>query len=214
MQGRYSAFSECLANLRKPNGSEVMFATGIDIGANRNKIVKRALNDGFEWVLFLDDDMVFEPGHLERLLAHNRHVVASLYVNRKPPHGVMAFNQNTWVPVTYYGAEGVRLWKAVSLEGAPATGLADIVAAGTGGMLISHEVFEKIKYDTWFDHFQSTDDLAFCQRVVEAGFPLFLDLSARMGHITEHVVWPHFSDEWHVRYRLSENDNIDVPLSQ
>lgn len=213
MQSRYSTFSECLANLRRPKGSEVMFAMGIDIGENRNKIVRHALENDFEWVFFLDDDMVFESGHLERLLGHSRHVVASLYLNRKPPHGVMAYNQNIWSPATYYGAEGVRLWKAVSLEGAPETGLADIVAAGTGGMLISHEVFEKIKYDTWFDHFQSTDDLAFCQRVVEAGFPLFLDLSARMGHITTHEVWPHFSDEWHAKYKFTDTEDLDVKLA-
>lgn len=213
VQSRYSVFSECLANLRRPNGSEVMFAMGIDIGENRNTIVRRALKDGFEWVFFLDDDMVFDANHLERLLSHNRQVVASLYLNRMPPHGVMAFNESRYVPATYYGVEGIWMWKAVSLEGAPPSGLADIVAAGTGGMLIGHKVFEKIKYDTWFDHFQSTDDLAFCQRVVEAGFPIFLDLGARMGHVTTHEVWPHYSGRWHARYRMSNTEDIDVKLT-
>ena len=213
VQSRYSTFSECLANLQRPNGSEVMFAMGIDIGENRNKIVRHALENDFRWVFFLDDDMVFESGHLERLLSHNRHVIASLYLNRKPPHGVMAFNENTWVDGTYYGAKGVRLWKAVSLEGAPSSGLADIVAAGTGGMLISAVALRSIEHDTWFDHFQSTDDLAFCQRVIEAGFPIYLDLGATMGHISTHEVWPRFTDEWNVGYKLSDTEEISAKLA-
>lgn len=207
--GRYSAFTECLANLQKPHETEVMFATGIDIGANRNKIVRHALEQKFSEVWFVDDDMTFRKEQLWDLLRHQKPVVASLYVNRKPPHGVMAFNETAVI-------DGKRMWKPVSLAGAPETGLAEIIAAGTGGMLIQTEVFKAIEYDTWFDHFQSTDDLAFCQRVIDAGFPIFLDLGAKMGHITTHEVWPRYSTEswdWYVGYQLSETEEIKVELA-
>lgn len=204
-QARYSEFSECLANLYKPLGTEVMFATGIDIGENRNKIVRRAIDDGYQWLWFVDDDMTFEEDHVERLIEHNRPVVASLYLNRKPPHYPMAFNSTALV-------DGVRKWQPVSLDGAPGEGLAEIVAAGTGGMLISNKVLAAIERDTWFDHHQSTDDLAFCQRVLEAGFEIALDLAARMGHISEYQVWPVFDSRWVGDVRFSPGQSRRVEL--
>lgn len=208
VQARYSAFSECLANaMIGENDAEVMFATGIDIGANRNSIVRCALDNEFDWVWFVDDDMTFPSDHLFNLRAHGQPVVASLYLNRKQPHYPMAFNESTLV-------DGVRQWRPVSLSGAPDQGLAEVVAAGTGGMLVRHEVFRSIEYDTWFDHHQSTDDLAFCQRVIEAGFPIYLDLAAVMGHISTYEVWPMFQRQqgWSADVRLSNDYSYKVRL--
>lgn len=186
-----------------------MISTGIDIGANRNGIVRRALEGGFAWVWFVDDDMTFGPGHLNQLLDHRQLVVASLYLNRKPPYYPMAFNQSEVV-------DGQRRWRPVSLTGAPSEGLADIVAAGTGGMLVATDVFRAITYDTWFDHHQSTDDLAFCQRVIEAGFPIYLDVGAVMGHISTYEVWPKFQEQqgWTGDIRVSNNNSFNVRLGE
>lgn len=207
VEARYSAFSESLANLWKPQGSVVRFRAGIDIGANRNSIVREALSENHNFVWFVDDDMVFKSSHLERLLSHYQPVVASLYLNRKPPHYPVAFNGHTVV-------EGQPVWHPVSLFGAPDKGLVEIVGAGTGGMLVRTDVFRAIEYDTWFDHHQSTDDLAFCERVVAAGFPIFLDLEATMGHISTYEVWPVRQDQqgWGATLKLTEKDSIPLKL--
>lgn len=203
---RFSAFTECLANLDRPDGWEVMIKTGIEIGINRRNIVTRALEDDYEWVFFVDDDMVFPSNHLLKLLAHDLPVVASLYLNRTPPYGVMAYNSSEVI-------NGLRMWKPVTLAGAPATGVAQIVAAGTAGMLVHTNVFKKIEYGTWFEHPNSTDDLAFSQRVIEAMFPIHLDLDARMGHISLHEVWPVYNEEWYVGLQLSETECLNVRLA-
>lgn len=207
VEARYSAFSECLANLSKPDGAFVLFKPGIDIGANRNAIVRHALSGQYDWVWFVDDDMAFVVDHLEHLLSHNQPVVASLYLNRKPPIFPVAFNRRTEV-------EGQPVWQPISLAGAPNHGLAEIIAAGTGGMLVRSEVFRAIEYDTWFDHHQSTDDLAFCQRVHAAGFPIFLDLGATMGHISTYEVWPVRQDQqgWGAQLRLTDKDFVPMRL--
>lgn len=207
VQARYSAFTECLANVIKEQDDLVVFATGIDIGANRNAIAYRALLEQRDWVWFVDDDMVFSKDHLTRLIQHNQPVVASLYLNRKPPFYPVAYNSMTLV-------DGVPVWRPVSLAGAPSEGLAEIVGAGTGGMLVRTDVFRAIEYDTWFDHHQSTDDLAFCQRVAAAGFPIFLDLGATMGHISTYEVWPRFQQQqgWDASVELTVKDAIPMRL--
>lgn len=88
---RYSAFTERLANLEKPDGTKVVIKTGIDIAINRRDIVREAIACHDDWVFFVDDDMLFPPDHLERLLAHDLPAVGSLYLNRTPPFYVMAF---------------------------------------------------------------------------------------------------------------------------
>lgn len=207
---RFSAFTECLANLVHPRGgAKVVIQTGIDIASNRRNIVRQALGENHDWVLFLDDDMVFSDYHLAVLLEHNLPVVASLYLNRNPPFYAMAFNERT---IDSDGRPGL---KPVSLDGAPASGLAEVIAAGTAGMFVKTEVFQAIEYDTWFEHSydRSTDDIAFCERVTEAGFKIWLDLGARMGHISIHEVWPRCQQEWYVGLRLSEMEELNVKLA-
>lgn len=206
VNARFSAFTECLANLWKPRDTEVVIEPGIDIGANRNKIVRRALDHGRQWVFFVDDDMVFREHHLTKLLNHEQPVVASLYLNRKPPFYPVAYNNFTL-------ENGKPVWKPVVLDGAPDSGLAEIVAAGTGGMLIRTEVFRAIDYDTWFTSVSAAgEDLAFCQRVTAAGFPIYLDLGAPMGHISTYEVWPRFQKGWSGSVELTDNDAFPVAL--
>jgi GT2 family glycosyltransferase len=201
---RYTQFTECLGNLEKPPGSRVVTKTGIDIGINRRDIVREALEANAEWVFFLDDDMLFPPDHLTRLLAHEQPVVASLYLTRKPPHFAVAYNE-------YVKGEG---WRAVTLEGAPQTGLSDVVAAGTGGMLVRTDVFRRIEEGTWFLHEDGTEDLPFCARVIEAGFPIYLDLEARMGHLSTYAIWPEFTTSWVGAIKISNTKTIRVLLEK
>jgi GT2 family glycosyltransferase len=206
--GRFSAFTECLANLEKPPGTQVIFKTGIDISINRRDIVREALKQNAEWVWFVDDDMVFRSGHLHRLLSHDKPIVASLYLNRKPPLYPVAFNERLF-------DNGVVTWKPVVLGDAPADALADIVAAGTGGLLVKREVFEAIEYDTWFDHDEGTEDLPFCFRAYTAGFSLYLDLGAPMGHISTYTVWPGREEgQWNAEFVVDDKHCIVVELGE
>ena len=205
--GRYSQFSECLANLVQPEDTTVKFEVGIDVAVNRRNIVRFALDREAEWVWFVDDDMLFAPGHLTGLLAHGQPIVASLYLNRKPPYYPVAYNRK------FVGPDGGPAWNPVDLEDAPASGLADIVAAGTGGLLVCTEVFRALEYDSWFKRDGAGEDMSFCARAVEAGFPLYLDLGARMGHISTYSVWPMKGEEtWTAGIAISEGWMLAVNL--
>jgi GT2 family glycosyltransferase len=203
---RYSAFTECLANLAKPTPTKVVVKTGIDVAINRRNIVREALEGSYEWVFFVDDDMVFPSHLLGELLDHELPIVASLYLNRVPPFYAMAFGEKI-------EKDGKTVWLPVSLNGAPASGLAEVVAAGTAGMLVRREVFEAIDYDTWFVQDGTSDDIAFCERVTEAGFRIYVDLIARMGHISLHEVWPRRDTDWYVGLRVSDSEEITVKLA-
>lgn len=204
--GRYSQFSQCLANLVKPEGTHVQFEVGIDVAVNRRNIVRYALENDYAWVWFVDDDMLFAPDHLMRLLAHEQPIVASLYLNRKPPYYPVAYNRRFMRP-----DEGPS-WNPIDLDGAPASGLADIVAAGTGGLLVRRAVFEALEYDIWFKRNGAGEDMSFCARAIEAGFPMYVDLGARMGHISTYSVWPIPGPKWTAGIGITAEHMLAVDL--
>lgn len=204
---RFASFSECLGNLRKPAGVTVEVEQGMDVALNRRAIVRRALERDVEWVLFIDDDMLFKPDLLLRLLAHDLPVVGSLYFNRNPAFYAMAFNQ-------YHVVDGKPMWAPVTMKGAPASGLVEVLALGTGGLLVKTEVFRAIPPDTWFIHGEGTEDLPFCQRVIEAGYKIYLDLEVVMGHISTYAVWPTFTEtqDWKAGIQLTKEHMLLVEI--
>jgi GT2 family glycosyltransferase len=204
--GRYSQFSQCLANLVKPEGTHTQFEVGIDVAVNRRNVVRYALENEYDWVWFVDDDMLFAPDHLMRLLGHDQPIVASLYLNRKPPYYPVAYNRRFMRP-----DEGPS-WNPIDLDGAPASGLADIVAAGTGGLLVRRAVFEALEYDIWFKRNGAGEDMSFCARAIEAGFPMYVDLGARMGHISTYSVWPIPGPKWTAGIAVAEGYMLAVDL--
>lgn len=172
---RYTQFTECLTGLttKMPVNTNVQFRIGPDRGRCRDWLVAQSLERGSEWILFLDDDHAFAPTLLLQLLSHEQPIVSSLYLRRTNP----------FLPIAYESKDDQGLYMPLDLTEAPKEGLVPIVAAGTGGMLIRSEVFYDLE-PPWFLHTdEQSEDLYFCDRAREAGFPLYVDLEARLGHI-------------------------------
>lgn len=202
---RYTEFTECLAGLltQMPVNTQLQFKVGPDRGKNRDWLIEQSLERGSEWILFLDDDHSFPPHLLRQLLSHNRPIVSSLYLLRQPPF---------W-PIAYEAKSEGGLYTALDLRKHEATGLVPVVGAGTGGMLIRSEVFYEIK-QPWFLHTdEHSEDLYFCDRAIAAGFPIFVDLEARLGHITPINVVPAFTDAgWLATLVVGQAMNVGLSI--
>lgn len=202
---RYTEFTECLLGLttRMPVNTQVRFKVGPDRGVSRDWLVADSLERGSEWILFLDDDHSFPPTLLMQLLSHDQPIVASLYLQRKNPFNPIAFASRD---------EG--MYTPIDLHGLPATGLVPVVGVGAGGMLIRSEVFYEIPAP-WFLHTdEQSEDLHFCSKAIAAGFPLFVDLEARLGHITPINVVPQYwpDDGWLASLVVSESMNVGLRI--
>lgn len=198
--GRYSAFSEALARLKKPEGTKIYFAKGSDREVGRNKLVRAMLDAGDEWLLFLDDDSVFAPDLLERLLAHDVDIVGALYLRRDMPFSAIAYEDvledGRFVPL--------------NVKKHPQDAMVEVRAVGTGGMLIRRNVFETMG-DPWFRRDEPhTEDMIFC---VECGFPVHVDLGAKIGHMTTTTIWPtEARGQWAVGFTVTEQFNFLLPM--
>ena len=195
--GRYTAAAQCMVALEKPEGTRSeWFSGGVNIGANRNIVAARFTGD---WLCMIDDDQVFAPDLLLRLLRHLHDdrvdIVVPLIVRRNPPHA----------PVLLIGAarKGPRA-KVVELEQrdgkvrfllqqvslANQQGLQAVEAAGSGIMLVRRRVFERIE-SPWFERKgELGEDFHFCLKARAAGCGVFCDFGLAAGHVTPMAVWP------------------------
>lgn len=99
---------------------------------NRCEIVEVALENGHDFVLFLDNDMMIPPETIVRLLQHDVDVVTTNYVTKNIPARFMAVLENTMIKT------------------GDQTGLEQVDLAPTGTMLIKTDVFRKIKKPFFF----------------------------------------------------------------
>lgn len=141
-----------------------------DVVYNRNAIVASFRGDH---LLFLDDDHVFPSNLIHRLLAHDKDIVAPLYLKRYPPFTATARVDGK--PVAW----------------ADANGLVSVESTGCAGLLIRRQVFAALAMPV-FEHGGGllAEDAIFCRKAREAGFEIHCDLDTRMGHFARATVWP------------------------
>jgi GT2 family glycosyltransferase len=189
---------------RMPVNTQVRFKIGSDKGVSRNWLVADSLERGSEWMFFIDDDHTFASTILLQLLSHDKPVVASLCLQRENPF---------WP--TCYESRDEKNGMFTSLDLTDKTGLQPIVAAGAAGMLIRSEVFYEIE-PPWFLHTdEQSEDLYFCRKAAEAGFPLFVDLNATLGHINPMTVVPRlYEGEWIADLVVSQSMNVGLRIGE
>jgi GT2 family glycosyltransferase len=194
----YPQFAYNVATLRTTRGTNLLWqiAGGGGVARARNILVEQALQFGAGWVWFIDDDHVFSPDILGRLLRHDVDIVVPAVLLRQPPHDLVAW-QVFPVSPTATDDDLVALSKAHKARPAlPAglTGLVEVGHAGAAGMLISSEVLEQLEAP-WFEWGRfgadgAGEDTWFCLKARRAGFQIFCDLDTPMGHLNTCAVWP------------------------
>ena len=210
-QARYSAFLACMESLQRPPNTKFDMVESTDIPGARNTLVQRALENGSEWILMLDDDHTFGSDFLWKLLAHEKPIVSGLYLARAGGHEPIAFSHR----------RADKLYERINLPELPAEGLLRVKAVGAGGLLVRSEVFWAIDENpTWFEHgrvigedWNAAEDIIFCEKAQKAGFDVFVDLGARMGHMAPSAIWPEYVDnQWCLGFSVADGTQLYVPI--
>ncbi len=209
---RYSFFAASLTSIVAPVNTQIRWALGSDRIRGRNRLVRESLAAGSEWILFLDDDQAFAPTLLQRLLSHDEQIVASLYLQRQHPFRPIAFTDREDDDKTY-----VPLFLN---DYPPEQGLVQVRAAGTGGMLIRSEVFRNLVRQgicddgVWFKDGEASEDLTFCEKAGDAGYPIYVDMQARLGHCTTSIIWPSCDEhQWFVGHQVAAEFHANFEIA-
>lgn len=147
--------------------------------AGRNFIIKEALKiPAMTHIFFLDADTWPPADTLERLLAHDRDIVAGatwMFSDRKLKWSVSR------------QGDGKGFYKWLGAGELPKSGLFRALAVGGSTILIKRKVFEKLgwpwyKKEYFKDGTRTTSDVYFCNKVKAAGFEIWCDPSVRCDH--------------------------------
>lgn len=176
-------FVKCLFRLRPVGECKVEFFPGSLVYAARENLCDKAIEEGFDYILWLDSDMTFEPDIMEKLLADDKDFVTGIYFTRKLP----------WRPVLFKELDAGGFGEPPKSEfymEYPINDLFEIEGCGFGAVLMKTEVAEKIirKFHTAFTPMLGAgEDVAFCIRAKELGIPMYCDSRVKLGHITRVV---------------------------
>ncbi len=183
---RYPGFTISLLHLQRPEGTDVIWNAGLNPAANFNGCIRR-MPATSEWAWIMGDDHILPPDCLIKLLDRDVDVVVPLCVRRQPPFIPVLFKEQR--EDSPLGQFPPLSWGEI-----PSSGLHEVFAVGSAGMLIRRRVLEAIQ-DPWFEVGQmATDrgdeDTHFCLKVRQAGFKIHFDTSVVIGHMTPICLWP------------------------
>jgi hypothetical protein len=177
----------------RPSGSRTILAQSLSVPFNTNRIIRATLEDPFmEWLWIQSDDQVWDGMALKGMLDRQVDVLVPLILRRGPP----------FVPVIYKEL-GPNGFIPYGYDELPTEGIIEVRMAGSGGMLVRRKVLEAIA-DPWFEYREEMGpDFVFAEKIREAGFTIYADMEARMGHIGHFQVWPHVVDgEWRIGFDM------------
>lgn len=147
---------------------------------DHNIIRQKALDEGYDYLLLCDCDVLPPPDALERLLSHGKDVVSALFFGHHDIGG-----ENRVVPFAWVFSKEKRDWNHTGylLDTETWSGdLFEIAFAGMGCVLLSRRVLEQVPFrysremDAWDDRWLGVD-------VWSKGFSYWLDTSVRCRHL-------------------------------
>jgi glycosyltransferase involved in cell wall biosynthesis len=147
----------------------------------RNNMVESALEEGADYVLFIDADMRFPKDTLERLIAHGKGIIGVNATTRSSPVKATA-------KTLEIDEDGTCNWKQISSKNK--TGIQQADGIGCGVMLISKETLNAIPKPWFFfellpENKLLGEDIYFCIKAKDVGIDTFIDhdLSQEIGHV-------------------------------
>jgi len=147
---------------------------------SRNILREYCLENGYDYLLSLEQDVIPPKDAIERLLKHEKDIVGGLYY-------YFGDDKKTLLPMlwVHYKEEYA---KRLNFNEVPENELIEVITCGLGCVLIKKEALEKIEFrhvkgkDPW-------DDLWFCEDAREKGFKVHVDTSIKCKHYVKGMDW-------------------------
>lgn len=172
---------------------ETMFSTTSSslVYDARNSLSRKAIEEGFDRVLWFDSDMEFAPDFMKRLsqdLDDGCEMVSGLYFKRKAPVEPCIYQE-----VGYFHSEEKKEVTPVALtyDDYPKDQLFEIGGCGFGGVMMAVDLLKKVVQE-FGQPFSPVlgfgEDLSFCKRVSHVGGKIWCDSRAKMGHVGQGTI--------------------------
>ena len=161
-----------LVNQTKHNLEIIVSTKGYNCAENRNYIATQAVKRECTHLFHVDDDMIYEPDTLDRLLEHDKDIVGGLYKTKYPE----------WQD---YVIEHLH-------DGNIQDQLFECAALGTGLLLVKTDVYKQSPQPwygyVWYDNgmVKESVDWTFCKNARNTGFKVWCDPNVKAKHIGQY----------------------------
>ena len=184
-------FVECLTKLIRRLDEdevnyEVAFQGGTLVYVGRDKLARKAIDEGFTHVLWLDSDMIFSEELLDNLMFSGKSFVTGIAHGRRPPHMSCIFKR-VW-------PESER-WEGHDYP----TSAFKIGGCGFACVLIETKIIKAVyekNGSAFFPMRELGEDLAFCKRAGELGYEIWAEPTVWLGHIGHITVYPEYQEQY------------------
>lgn len=184
-------FAQSLATLNKVEDCQVAFQMGSLIYNSRNYLATMAIQKEFDYVLWLDSDMVFMPDLLQKLYEDRDKgdIITGIYYRRVEPFRPVLFDK---LEIVDGGCE----W--TNLDEYP-DGIFEIEGCGFGCVFMPTNIFLDVanRFGNMFSPIGGVgEDLSFCWRARQCGYKIVADSKIQLGHVSHYVVDKKFYDAY------------------
>jgi GT2 family glycosyltransferase len=150
----------------------------------RTQLASMALQDQYDFILWIDSDMVFPRDMLYRMLMAGKETVTGLYFQRRGNHKPVIYKR---CEVLTDHSEDDRLAITEVYEDYPTEGLFKVAACGFGAVLMHTEAIRRVARENngcVFDPLPGLgEDLSFCDRYAKTGGEIWCDPTIKLGHV-------------------------------
>lgn len=174
----------------------------------RNRLAEKAIDGNFDYVLWLDSDMVIPPDALKRLLADaetGKKYITGLYFKRAFPIAPVVCKDIKWeededTGITNHGAELYMDY--------PKDRIFRIAGSGMGCCLMKTDLLKEVAVRFKTALFNPLpylgEDYSFCYRLGQMGVKMWCDSRVKFGHVGTMVY-----DEEIFLQQIEEDEDID-----
>ena len=178
------------ASAYHPMVVDFMTNVGSRIAHNRNNIVRAFLRTDADALLFVDDDMLWKNRAIDKMIEH-------FDPKKRPVIGGLCFGLDSGLIFTTLHREDPNdEGRYIRLGGFPQDDILEVDATGGAFILVARHILEELEplrpgYQ-WFaeevvNKHECGEDIIFCRRVKELGYPIHIATGARITHIKDHV---------------------------
>ena len=161
-----------------------------------------ALNHGYDYIMWWDDDIIAPENTIAELLSHKKDIVSAMLFVRTEPHPMYAYRAED--------LDNLETYRSITLK--QRDGLMQVDAVGTGCTLMKTDIVKDWPKPWWRWPKQGAEDIAFCVKHRRAGGEIFVDTNIATKHLDH---WPSWADEHAHRRSCLEmkqlvEDNPDI----
>lgn len=149
---------------------------------SRNVLRQKVLDEGYDYFLSLEQDIIPPEDVIQKLLSHDKKIVTGVYFSYQTNNDVTLLVPLLWKRVSKDEVRFMLEKEVVEPK------LMEVDACGVGCILIHRDVLQKVKF-RYDKNDAGFDDVWFCKDAFDSGFKIFADTSVKCKHLIEGWSW-------------------------